>query len=58
MFEEFSFPEYLDIKENTYGLGTYTKKSFKKGDLVMKSRARILTKCEFTSNKKFEINIF
>ena len=57
MSEEFVFPEYLDIKENTYGLGTYTKKAFKKGDLVMRSRARILTKCEFTSNKKFDINI-
>lgn len=66
MTEEIYFPDYLELKENRFGLGTYTKKAIKKGELVMRSRAKMITYRElldknslfdiYLQNKKFQLD--
>jgi len=57
MIEDNDLPMYLEIKENHFGLGTYSKKQFKKGELIMKSRARAISNSEFENRLFFESKI-
>ncbi len=57
MTQQIQFPEYLEVKENALGFGTYSNKHFKRGDLVMRCKAKIITKCEAEINHTLEISI-
>ena len=56
MTDEIFFPDFLEIKENIFGLGTYSKKALKKGELIMRSRAKIISYHELLDkNSSFEV---
>jgi len=50
-------PDFLEIKNGTYGLGIFTKKSFKKGEIVYSTNCLVIPYDELNEEMKIRTNV-